>query len=187
YNNRGLTYALLSENDKAMQDYNKSISLDSDLGKAYLGRANLKLLRLGKLDSAILDYEKAKQLMPLSLNTYLNLSVCYFRKNNFYKAIENCDKALKIDSTNKIVLRNKGESYLQLGQYSEAERSLKQAITYGHVYSNILLAKTYIEAAQSGNPLYSDWKERARDHCARAVSIDEGLAKEAKEILEKIR
>jgi hypothetical protein len=50
-----------------------------------------------------------------------------------------------------------------------------------------LLARTYLEAAQSGNPLYENWRERAREHCARAVSIDKSLAEEAKGILEKIR
>ena len=187
YNNMGLAFALLGRDKEALQQYTEAIRLDPKMGKAYGGRGSLKLLKLNDLDGAIADFEKAKEYAPLHLNAFLNLAVCYFRKGEYRIAIENCDKALEIQPTNNIVLRNKGESYLQLGQYREAEENLKKAVVYGHIYSNLLLAKTYLEAAKSGNPLYLDWKERARDHCAKAVRIDSSLAEEAKGILEKIK
>jgi tetratricopeptide (TPR) repeat protein len=200
YHNFGVIYGLLGDDKQAMSYYNQALTVNPNLGKARFGRGNLKV-STGDLSGAIEDYEKAAETMPLFVTLYSNLAVCYIRKGNlirqkglveeaeqnYHKAIENCDAALRINPQDALTLRNKGESQMYLGEYRNADETLQKAVTHGHIYSRLLLARNMIEAASSGNPLYPDWKERARDHCARAVRIDKRLAEEAKGILEKIR
>ncbi|MBW3002500.1 protein kinase [Candidatus Woesearchaeota archaeon] len=186
YNNLAVSYRHLGKTEEALENFDRAIELDPKLGKAYHARGTTRALS-GDLSGAIADYEKAKALMPLYVNIYTNLSVCYMRDNNFQKAVAVCDEALRISPQNALVHRNKGESLMYLGRYRQAEQSLSAATVHGEYDAHLILADNLVRAAQSGNPLYENWRERAKEHCARAVKIDPRLAEEAKGILEKIR
>ncbi len=200
YHNLGVINEILGNRDAALQQYDQALAVNPNSSKSLFGRATIRVQK-GDLDGAIQDYEKAKEILPLLEIIHSNLSVCYIRKGNlsaqrgqpveaeeyFRKAIKSCDVALDINAQYGMAHRNKGESYMYLGEYRSAEESLNNAVTHGHIYSHLLLAKNMIEAAQSGNPLYEDWQKRAKEHCAKAVSIDKSLADDAKGILEKIR
>lgn len=183
YQNTGYAFHILGDYEKAMHFFSFAIDRDPNMGKAYFGRALVKI-ETKDLDGAITDFEAAAKILPLFIDIHSNLSVCYIRKREFHKAIDSCNKALEINPRYNVAIRNKGESYMYLGEYSEAEKYLKEAVIHGNYYSHILLADVYSRAKDSLTP---DWKKKAQEHCAEAIRIDGKLKAKAEEILEKIK
>jgi tetratricopeptide (TPR) repeat protein len=58
YHDRGLTFALLGQNDSALKDFNANIDLDRDSPVAYYNRGNV-YLKMGQKKLAMSDYYKA--------------------------------------------------------------------------------------------------------------------------------
>ena len=183
YQNMGFAFQILGDAERALIFYSRAIEQDSNLGKAYFGRANIKV-GMGDFAGAITDYEAAAKILPLFVNIHSNLSVCYIRTGEYQKAIDSCNRALEINPRYHMALRNKGESQMYLGQYREAKQTLTEAIIYGNYYSHILLADVYSRARDSLTP---DWKKKVQEHCTEAVRIDRKLKIKADEILKKIR
>ncbi len=60
--NRGLSYAVSANYDRAIADFNEAIELDPKYGKAYYNRA-LVYEDLGRASDAIQDFEKSLELL----------------------------------------------------------------------------------------------------------------------------
>ncbi|MBD3304420.1 protein kinase [Candidatus Woesearchaeota archaeon] len=185
YNNRGNAFKRLGQYDAALADFDRALQENPDLAKAYNNRALVRFVQ-GDLQGAKKDFTETIERLPLYAQAYSNRSAVFIRLGKYEQSIVDCDEALKIKPNYALAHSNKGESLMNLGRYTEAEQSLKASVVYGDYSTHLLLARNMIEAAQSGNPLYENWRERAREHCARAVSIDKSLADDAKGILEKI-
>lgn len=63
YEKRGLMYTQLNDNDKALADYEKAISLFDNNANVYLCRGKIKMKK-GEYDEAKSDFIKAKELNP---------------------------------------------------------------------------------------------------------------------------
>jgi len=77
YTNRGNALRDSGEMERAIQDFNKAISLDSKLAAGFAGRAAVFVAK-GQLDFAILDYNQAIKLNPKNVDTY------YFNRGTTY-------------------------------------------------------------------------------------------------------
>ena len=91
-------------------------------------------------DLAINALNKAINFEPECANAYCIRGSCYFEKEMFDKAIIDIDKAIDIKpETSAFYFNrgltyfnlNKGESYSELGKFSEAERNFKEVALFG--------------------------------------------------------
>jgi len=90
------------------------------MGTYYINRgvANGKL---GKLDDAIQDFEKAKKTNPEKASVYTNIGRAYMLKNDYKKAINYLNEGIKID--NKSI-----PSYLNRAVAKQKSNDLEGAI-----------------------------------------------------------
>ncbi len=96
YNNLGVTYSHLGENDKAIENYKKALELNKDYASAYNNLAT-QYDDFGKYSIAIKNYTQALRCNPEHLNAQNNL----IRILNFYKADQSEDNSI-IRANNKI-------------------------------------------------------------------------------------
>ena len=109
--------------------------------------------RLGKLESALNSFERAKKLDPSFGPAFNGLGGVYFRKRNFEKAEDNLNEAMGLGYTE--ALFNRGTLYLYLGHYDKAIADFENAIKYGFktwaVYNG--LGRAYQESGKSEKAL----------------------------------
>ena len=96
YNNLGVTYSHLGENDKAIENYKKALELNKDYASAYNNLAT-QYDDFGEYPIAIKNYTQALRCNPEHLNAQNNL----IRILNFYKADQSEDNSI-IKANNKI-------------------------------------------------------------------------------------
>jgi TonB family protein len=85
YIDRGRTYILQDDNDRAIADFTKAIELDPEGASAYNHRG---VAYAGKLDfdNAIADFDKAIQFDPLLNNAHANRGLAFSRKGDEARA-----------------------------------------------------------------------------------------------------
>lgn len=70
-NNRANAFAALSQMDRALSDYNKSIAIHPELAQTHLNRG-LTLMNVGELAAAIADFDRALEIDPALANAKVN-------------------------------------------------------------------------------------------------------------------
>lgn len=145
YNYRALFYDKSGNSQQAMQDYNKAIELDPQLGEVYDNRGSL-YFTIGDHQSAMRDYNKAIELNPQYDKAYYNRGTAYNSLNYYHQAIEDFTKAIELNPKDSIYYTNRGSAYNSIGSNKEAvndyitaiELNPKDAYAYynlGNVYS----------------------------------------------------
>ncbi|HML88850.1 MAG TPA: tetratricopeptide repeat protein [Methylomusa anaerophila] len=76
YFNRGTTYSLLNQYDKATADFDNAITLDPQFKQAYFNRGNM-YAALEQYDKAIADYTQAISLDSQFQDAYFNRGDIY--------------------------------------------------------------------------------------------------------------
>jgi tetratricopeptide (TPR) repeat protein len=127
YKNRGIAYAELKENEKAMADYNQSISLDNTDHKAYTVRGVLYDL-LGEHSKAMDDFNRAIALKQNFSEAYYRRALVFDEMGRIDDAANDLDKALMINSSSPTVLASRAFISIKRQQYNEAIGYLTQAI-----------------------------------------------------------
>jgi tetratricopeptide (TPR) repeat protein len=86
----------LGKTEKALQDFNRAISIDPTHQDGYLGRADT-LNTMGRYEEALLDYNKALEIKPTLANAYINRAIAYSHLGQYEKAIVDYEKGLELD------------------------------------------------------------------------------------------
>lgn len=100
YNNRGNTYLAKLVVDKAIEDYDKVISIDSTNIKAYINRAGAFILQ-NKPEKALADCNKAIALDSSSVYAYNKRAVTYEASKMYDQALLDYQRILQLDPFNK--------------------------------------------------------------------------------------
>ena len=133
YNNRGLTYYKMKDQDRAIADYNEAIRLDPNNSFAYYNRANAYRSK-GDFTQAKGDYQEAIRLNPRDPNPYNGLAwlLATCPRDDLRdgkKAIENATKAN--DLMNWLRANDWGTlaaAYAEAGQFAEARKWQQKAL-----------------------------------------------------------
>ncbi|MDR2304228.1 MAG: tetratricopeptide repeat protein [Treponema sp.] len=95
YNNRGITYRLIGEPDRAIADYDEALRLSPHDAVTYNNRGNARKDK-EDFDRAIADYSAALRLNPDYALAYNNRGVAFRLKGDVERAIADYDEALHL-------------------------------------------------------------------------------------------
>ena len=80
----------------------------------------------GKIDEAIVGFERTQQLDPRSGRAHFQLGDIYMQRGQPAKALEVLNQGLALDVDRPPFLVKLGEAYLELKRYDEAEKVLRR-------------------------------------------------------------
>ena len=90
---RAIAFMTKGDFDRAIQDYDRALSLDPKNGLAFNNRGSA-YGRIGDFDRAIGDYENSIRLKPDAALPFFNHGEIYAKRWDFDRAIEDYDKAI---------------------------------------------------------------------------------------------
>ncbi|KAF4143946.1 Tetratricopeptide repeat [Phytophthora infestans] len=117
----------------SIADLSKCIRLEPLLADAYVDRAELNVLG-EEYDRAFRDLETATERQPKYARAHVSLGVLKCQFAAYAAAIEDFDKAIKLETTSTAEVRayalfNRGVAYQKLELWSQAEKSYTHSIT----------------------------------------------------------
>lgn len=127
YNALGVVYSEAKDLDKAMESFDKAISLKKPYFKAIYNKLNLLLARneeeaaIGLLRSVVKDY-------PDHADGWINLGVLVGRRGQIDEAHACFDKAIAINNKDFDALFKKGQLFVLQKRYQEASDSFQRAV-----------------------------------------------------------
>ena len=128
-----------------LERYKEAISVLEKLiflGKWYLGETNYWLAwnkhRLGLLEEAWLNIEKAKKYLPTSSEVYTLSGILAFEKNDLDKAEKDLKKALVFEPTNAEALFNLGNVYAKKEKWGESGIYFEKASEAYEILENFI-------------------------------------------------
>ena len=113
-------------------------------------------LKQAYLDSAIAEFSKAASIYKQYADAYDQLGLAYYRKNNYEKAVEYYNIALKYNPKKATTYSNLGAIYFNSKQFEKALQVYKEAIKF--------------------NPRYADAYQNMGSTLATLGRIDEAIA-----------
>jgi tetratricopeptide (TPR) repeat protein len=117
----------IKEPKKAIEYYNKSLTLDKRNPDTFLGLGDAYLDDL-QGGPAITNYEKALEINNKLPKPYLRIGQVYVRSRNWGTAEENLKKAIELDPAYSIAYKDLGELYYKQRKYEKAAEALKTYI-----------------------------------------------------------
>jgi tetratricopeptide (TPR) repeat protein len=98
YNNRGNAYMAKGEYDRAVQDYDQSITLNPNYARAFNNRG-VAYQKKGEYDRAIKDFDESIKLDPNYANAFANRAQTYLHKSEYERAARDYDEAIRLKPT----------------------------------------------------------------------------------------
>jgi tetratricopeptide (TPR) repeat protein len=136
YISRGNALGEKGRIEDAMADFRTAVALGSRRGDLYDGLGNA-YGSLGKPDSALLMYNQALEIDPTLGRTYYNRAIVQLRLQHPREALADLDRSLQVMPIQAASLHfPRGNAYLQLGMYSEAEGEFTRAIDGGQLVTD---------------------------------------------------
>jgi tetratricopeptide (TPR) repeat protein len=155
YGNRGMAYSLKGQNDKAIADLNKAITLGPSNPNNYNGRG-LTYWHTKQYDEAIADFTKAIALKPDFAVAYNNRGNVYDDKGFYDQAIVDYAKAIALKPDYANAYYNRGLTYEHKGQRTQAIADLSTALKLDPGMTKAQENLTRLSATfQPGPPLLS--------------------------------
>lgn len=125
----GVCYDDMRADLAAIEWYNRALSHKrhttalSNLGICYK--------RMGKLDDAVAAYEEAMLLDPENANPYVNLANIYISKEEYEKALELTDTAVRLNGTLAAAYSARAVCFAMLGDRESYNSALRSYALYG--------------------------------------------------------
>ncbi len=129
YNQRGLAFHNLGQEDEAISNYARAIELDPNYAEAFFNRGNA-YTRLEQYEPGIADYKKAIELniqQPLAYG-YL----CWYGSLAGHAAeiLDACEKGVQLDPNNGGIRDSRGLARALTGDYRGAIEDFKAYVTW---------------------------------------------------------
>ena len=111
----------------AKREYKRAIELSPNYANAHDGYS-FYLKATGQHKASIQACQRAQELDPLSLFATLSLGWAYYFARDYEAALAQTRKVLEMDANFGFAHWHAGKVYLQTGQFTEAVKSLRQAL-----------------------------------------------------------
>jgi tetratricopeptide (TPR) repeat protein len=143
---RGLIYAKLKEDDKAIRDFNEAIQVDPGITAAYLDRG-LAYVRQGLEAKAMSDYNRAIALEPRNARAYRDRADLEDDLQLWQNAINDYTAAIRHNPALADALNNRAGVYHKLREYKKAIADYSQCLKLDPKDLDVAcnLAKCYLE------------------------------------------
>ncbi len=175
YNERSKIYLSLKMFKEALNDCNRSLMLDSSKADAYLTRADLFFSQNKTRDSKTV-LEAIEKKFPENTEALLKLAELYFFVQNYQKAIDYCNSALKIDVSIAKAYYLKGNVYRESGDTTKAISSLVTAIEQDNKFADAYLEVGLLYASRK-NPLALDYYNNVLKYSNQNTDVLYAIAK----------
>jgi tetratricopeptide (TPR) repeat protein len=150
YNNRGVEYNKNGEYTKAIDDFTKSLELNSAHKEAY-NNLGVALSNLGRNKEALEAYTNALKIHPTYVNALYNRGNAHAKLNDAEAALKDYDQVLRLDPGYLGVYNNRGLVLKSLGRLKEALEDFDTVIALdpynADAYSNRSLVKLALNDA----------------------------------------
>lgn len=148
YLNRTSYYTHFSKWELAMKDTNKGLSLNSNHSLLYYNKGYI-LENTNKVHLAITAYTTAiAKSKGKNKSAYLNRGVCYFKTNQYQKALKDFNNYILLNPQDPFVYYNIGLIYKNINQYKKALDFFDKAILLNHknvhFYTNRALMYSFL-------------------------------------------
>ena len=130
----------MEQYQRAIQDFDKAISLNPSLAKAYSYRSNA-YLGLGQHDRAIVDIKNVALLAPNVPEVFFILGNIYFMLGDYVLAIKNYDKAISLKSDYAHAYHNRGVTKKKIVDIEGAAADFAKAEELGLILSEDQLTR----------------------------------------------
>ena len=158
----GATFLQLKKFDKAIDNFNTSINLNSNFPEAH-NNLGIALAEKEKYLEALVSYNKAIKIKNDYIDAYINRGVSLNKLEKFEDAINDFNFVIKIQPLNPKAHNNLGNVFKKLKNYDEAISSYNKAININQNYleaisnkADILnLQKKYENALLELNKIYN--------------------------------
>lgn len=138
YISRGNGRGAAGQVESALSDFQAAVRLGSRRADLYDGLGNA-YGTLGKPDSALLMFDQALAIDPTLGRTYYNRAIVHLRLGRPREALEDLARAQDVIPLQAPTLHfPRGNAYVQLGQYREAETEFSRAIAAGQLVPDAL-------------------------------------------------
>jgi len=127
--------------------FNDILKINPNFSQAY-SRIGVIHGKLGNIDLAITDFNKAIELDSLNVQAFADRGYAYYLTNNYKKAEQDYDNALQINANDEATYFNKGILYYQQKKNEFAFKNFSEAIkikpeyAVAYFYRGITLLKT---------------------------------------------
>ena len=125
--NIGFLYYNSGNFEKAIEEFNATITLSPEYIEAHFLRANSYLL-WGKYDEAIEGYENALKLRPDYVKVVLNMAWAYGKKKEWETCFKGFERAIALSPNYALVYSDRGEFYLELGEKEKAKADFEKVL-----------------------------------------------------------
>jgi tetratricopeptide (TPR) repeat protein len=159
----------LKNYNQSEEDIQKAIVRDPKCASAFFLRGNLFHERYKDFSKAIEDYSLAIQLNSEVFSYYLNRATCYFRVRMFEEAVEDLDRSIALQSSDR-ALAQRGKVRAAAKQYEKAIVDYSEAIlankSHTMYYNN--RAECYFHLGRHEEAMRD--LERAHELCPNSVT-----------------
>lgn len=130
YLTRGLFYSNHNENEKALEDYEKAISINPKYSYAY-NNMGIVYCDMKQYEKAIMFYEKALKFKPNNDKANENIADIYlYYLKDYKKAVFYYTKQIKLTPDNAGVYRYRAQAYFELGEIENEKQDYTTALKY---------------------------------------------------------
>ena len=162
YFDKGQVHLASQDWDKAIQDLESAIALDSDDADFYNSRGFVWYSR-NELGQAILDYDRAIAINPYNADFYNGRGLAHRWKVELNPAIQNYEHAISLNGDNGDFYRNRGDAYARKCEFDRAILDYDRAITLNPNDANCYIGRGFAHRWKGD----SDGAERDFDRASR--------------------
>jgi len=125
----GRSFLRSGRGEEAYAIFSALVAKNPNDGGFVYGRGRAQFL-LGKLDAAMGDYARARQLDPGAFWIHTGVAQVMRARGDYAKALEEINKGLSLRSDDPTAMTEKGEILLRVGRTQEALRLVQDALVY---------------------------------------------------------